>query len=71
MLESIETSICTFRRNLRPSRNGFSRERMGAEQAAVFDDEVRKLLLQFYPDGMMFLRVVAEIVWGIPANVNG
>ena len=61
--QSVEDYVESFH-----SRNGFSRERMGLESAKAFDEEARKLLLQFYPDGMMSLQVVAEVVWGMPVQ---
>ncbi len=48
------------------SRSGFSRERMGAARAAAFDREAYEHLSQVYPTGMITLRVVSTIVWGIP-----
>ena len=48
------------------SRNGFSRERMSAEQAAAFDQEAREALLRTYSDEIIPLRVATSIVWGIP-----
>ncbi len=51
------------------SRNGFSRERMGPAAAAAFDQEARRILLQSYPDGVMSLQIVANIVWGVPGGM--
>jgi ubiquinone/menaquinone biosynthesis C-methylase UbiE len=48
------------------SRSGFSRERMGAEQAHVFDQEAKKILLNTYQNGVIELQVVGSIVWGTP-----
>ncbi len=50
------------------SRNGFSRERMDAVQAAAFDQEARETLLRTYSDsdGIMPLRVATSVVWGLP-----
>jgi SAM-dependent methyltransferase len=48
------------------SRSGFSRERMGQEQADAFDQEARKILLKKYSDGVIELNVIANIVWGLP-----
>lgn len=48
------------------SRSGFSRERMGAEQAAAFDQEAYTLLRQSYPNGLIPLTVVGSVVWGFP-----
>jgi len=60
--QSVEDYIESFH-----SRNGFSRERMGPESAAAFDQEAREILYRTYSDGIMSLQVVAEVVWGIPA----
>jgi SAM-dependent methyltransferase len=48
------------------ARSRFSRERMGQQRAAELDGQVRALLLQFHPDGMLPLQVVAEVTWGKP-----
>lgn len=48
------------------SRNGFSRERMGAEQAAAFDREAREILLKEHGPGPLSLEVIAQITWGYP-----
>ncbi len=49
------------------SRNGFSRDRMPADDAAAFDDAVRTLLSPYARDGMLHLGVTADVVWGEPA----
>ncbi|MHB8598064.1 MAG: class I SAM-dependent methyltransferase [Ktedonobacteraceae bacterium] len=48
------------------SRNGFSRDRMSPEQAAGFDREAKRILLESYSEGILNMQVVANIVWGIP-----
>lgn len=48
------------------SRNGFSRERMTAEEAENFDREAREILCANYSDGMVKMEVVASVVWGKP-----
>ena len=48
------------------SRSTFSKERMGAQKAAELDQQVRSLLLQFHPDGIQPLQVVATVTWGKP-----
>jgi len=48
------------------SRSSFSRERMGQQKAADFDQQVRTLLLQFHQDGIIPLQVVASVTWGTP-----
>lgn len=50
------------------SRSGFSRERMGAEQAAAFDEEARRTLLRSHGDGVISLQVDGSIVWGFPGG---
>jgi len=50
------------------SRSSFSRERMGEQKAADLDRHVRTLLLQFHPDGILPLQVVASVTWGTPEN---
>ena len=47
-------------------RNGFSRDRMTASDAAVFDRQVRDLLLSHHPDGIIRGRNQAGIHWGKP-----
>lgn len=60
-VQSVDDYIESFH-----SRNGFSRERMGAEQARAFDKEAREILLKTYSDGVMNLQVVGSVVWGRP-----
>ena len=48
------------------SRNGFSRDRMGVENARAFDDAVTEILTDAYPDGIVQIEVVGHVVWGIP-----
>ncbi|MDH5672051.1 MAG: hypothetical protein OEZ06_07865 [Myxococcales bacterium] len=48
------------------SRNGFSRERMGAEVAARFDAELRDLVSPHVPDGIVRGKLTATVVWGWP-----
>ncbi len=54
------------------SRSSFTRDRMGQERAAEFDQRVRAFLLRHYQDGMLPLRVVGTVAWGTPeiGNVN-
>ncbi|HEY0755683.1 MAG TPA: methyltransferase domain-containing protein [Ktedonobacteraceae bacterium] len=49
------------------SRSAFSREMMGAQKAADFDQQVRNLLLSFQPDGLLPLQVVGTVSWGQPS----
>jgi len=39
---------------------------MKTEMAAAFDREAKKILLKEYPDGVMSLQVVGNVLWGIP-----
>lgn len=48
------------------SRSSFSRQRMGEQQAADFDRQVRTLLLQFHSDGVLPLKAVGTVTWGTP-----
>ena len=48
------------------SRNGFSRDRMDAENAAAFDAECDRLVRQFAQGGEITLGVVGLVNWGIP-----
>ncbi len=48
------------------SRNGFSKERMGAEQVAAFDWEAKESLLSLYTEGIIPLQVATSVVWGLP-----
>jgi len=46
------------------ARNGFSRDRMTAEAAQAFDQQVRDLVLPHALDGQVTLAVFATVVWG-------
>ena len=48
------------------SRSGFSRERMGQQKAADFDQQVSTLLSQFHTDGVLAFQAVGTVTWGIP-----
>ena len=50
------------------SRSSFSRELMGQQQAADLDRQVRDLLVQFHPDGILPLQVVGRVIWGTPES---
>lgn len=45
------------------SRNGFSRDRMGADSANAFDSEARKHLERFSRDGVLDLGVIGSVTW--------
>jgi SAM-dependent methyltransferase len=50
------------------SRSSYAREFMGPQKATEFDQQVRALLLQTHPDGMLPLQVVGIVIWGTPGN---
>lgn len=50
------------------SRSGFSRERMGREEAARFDGEVRRLVTPWNTAGMLRYDAIVHLVWGVPRD---
>jgi len=48
------------------SRNGFSRDRMPPADASAFDAAVAALLAPHAPDGVLALRIAAQLHWGHP-----
>ena len=48
------------------SRRQWARHRMGEQQAAAFDRQVKALLVQCHPDGLLPLQVSATVTWGRP-----
>ncbi len=50
------------------SRNGFSRERMSAQQAAEFDAAVRAAAQPFSVDGRIAGQVKGSVIWGRPLS---
>jgi len=52
------------------SRNGFSRDRMGA-QAAAFDAQLTALVQSYVPADKLSFHLVADIVWGRPSTLAG
>ncbi|HUS17429.1 MAG TPA: class I SAM-dependent methyltransferase [Chloroflexia bacterium] len=48
------------------ARNGFSRQRMAAEDAAAFDARVAELVTPFCVDGAVPLQIGARVIWGRP-----
>lgn len=46
--------------------NGFSRERMGADQAAAFDQEIRQLIDNYCPTGEVTQWIGARVIYGKP-----
>jgi ubiquinone/menaquinone biosynthesis C-methylase UbiE len=65
-VQSVDDYIESFH-----SRNGLSRERMGEEMAAAFDEEVREVVAPSAKEGMLEFRVTGHIVWGIPQEFTG
>lgn len=49
------------------SRDGLSRERMGADAAAAFDDGATGLLERHCHDGLVRLEITGHVAWGDPA----
>ena len=49
------------------SRNGFSRDRMSAADAAAFDAGVRELVAPHTRAGQLHLQIAASVIWGVPA----
>lgn len=52
------------------ARNGLSRDRMTAEQAAAFDQEMRALVAPFATNDTVTLQVINTITWGKPATTS-
>lgn len=48
------------------ARNGLSRDRMQADQAAAFDADMRDLVTPFAENGRITLQVVNTVTWGKP-----
>ncbi|MCB0125223.1 MAG: hypothetical protein KDE58_23375, partial [Caldilineaceae bacterium] len=48
------------------ARNGFSRDRMDAGQAAEFDQQVRSIITQHCPGGEVAQSISARIIFGKP-----
>ena len=46
------------------SRNGFSRDRMGAANAQAFDDAVRAAMAPYVTEGRVTLSIETRVVWG-------
>lgn len=51
------------------ARNGLSRDRMTAAQAAAFDHEMRALVAPFATNDMLTLQVMNTITWGKPKTI--
>jgi trans-aconitate methyltransferase len=52
------------------ARNGFSRDRMKAAEAAAFDAAVARLVAPHAETGSISLRIMGEVVWGRPAPLS-
>ena len=50
------------------ARSSCTRERMGEDQAAAFDQQVSHLLLSFHHDGLLPLQVIGTVTWGQPGT---
>jgi len=50
------------------ARTNFSRELMGAESAADFDSQAKKILHAAYPTGTLTMSVQMKVVWGRPCE---
>lgn len=61
--QSVDARVDSFH-----AGNGFSRERMGAERAAAFDQEIRQLLVKHYPSGEVEQGVSARVIYGKPLD---
>ena len=49
------------------SRNGLSRDRMGAS-ATAFDEQLRNIIVQYQPNRILEFELVADVVWGRPSG---
>lgn len=52
------------------SRSSFAREWMEEQKAVDLDSQIKKILQQYHPKGILPLQVVATVTWGKPENVN-
>jgi ubiquinone/menaquinone biosynthesis C-methylase UbiE len=64
-VQSVDDYIESFH-----SRNGFSRQRMDPAMSDAFDREAKEILLKSYPDGVITLQTVDNVVWGIPQDLR-
>lgn len=53
------------------SMSGFSRERMGAENTARFDEEVQRFVAPYVRDGVLRYDVTVDVAWGLPPEPGG
>lgn len=61
-VQSLEDYIESFH-----SRNGLSRERMGAS-ATVFDEQLQTMITQYQAGPLLEFELVADVVWGRPSS---
>ncbi len=52
------------------SMSSLSRQRMTADMASAFDDEVRELVSRFCPANRVAMQVVGTIIWGRPESAK-
>jgi SAM-dependent methyltransferase len=52
------------------SRNGFSRDRMGALRAVEFDERVHAIVTPYADAGLLQYDVQVELAWGIPSPAD-
>ena len=62
-VQSVEEYIESFH-----ARNGFSRDRMTREAANAFDRAVETVVSRYCPDRIVHLEVIADAIWGEPAQ---
>lgn len=67
--ESFEQPIASYIESLH-SRDGLSRERMGADAEAAFDQGVTRLLERPCHDGLVRLEITGHVVWGDPVPLS-
>jgi SAM-dependent methyltransferase len=48
------------------ARNGLSRDRMDANAASAFDRQLRELVSQYCPNGIVELQIGGRVIWGKP-----
>ena len=59
--QPLDTYIASFH-----GRSSLSREQMGIEAAAAFDNEVREVIIKYLADEIVGGEIYATIVWGRP-----
>ena len=51
------------------ARNGLSRDRMDAQAASAFDRQLRELVREHCPSGVVELQISGRVIWGRPQPV--